>query len=145
MNKMQKHILTLAACTLALNASAGIEGWGLGAGVFDGDFGIQGRKDFALGEKKVSEVSLQGSVFNHDKLTFRFDADYHHILNPDSPVRLYPLAGMEFSINKRSNRWGANLGAGMNIKLTEHNDAFLEFKYVFGDWSGFGFMAGIHF
>ena len=145
MKKMQNHAGILAVSMLALNASAGIEGWGLGAGVFDGDFGIQGRKDFAFGEAKVSEVSLQGSVYFHDKTTFRFDADYHHILNPDSAFRIYPLVGMEFSIDKRSNRWGANLGGGMNIKLSEHNDAFFEFKYVFGDWSGFGFMAGIHF
>ena len=126
-------------------AQAGIEGWGLGAGVFDEDFGMQGRKDFTLTESGVSEVSLQGSVFLHDKTTFRFDANYHHYLNPKSAIRIYPLAGAEFSIRKKSNRWGANLGGGVNIRLTEHNDAFLELKYVFGDWSGIGFMAGIHF
>ena len=52
---------------------------------------------------------------------------------------------MEFSIDELSNRWGANLGGGLNIKLTENNDAYLKLKYVFGDWNGVGFMAGIHF
>ena len=145
MKNRYKYILILIACLLTPGVWAGIEGWGLGVGVFDEDVGVQGRKDFTLGEAEVSQISLQGSVFFHNRTTFRFDADYHHILNPESSFKLYPLAGAEFSINKKANRWGANLGGGLNIKLTEHNDLFIELKYVFGDWDGFGLMAGIHF
>lgn len=138
--------IMLLECTLYVaGAAAGVEGWGFGAGAFDDDFGIQGRKEFTFTEAEASKAALQGSVFFHNRTTFRFDADYHHILNPGSPLRIYPLAGAEFSIQRKANRWGANLGGGLNLKLTEHNELFIEVKYVFGDWDGFGLMAGIFF
>jgi len=145
MKNRRHYQIVLATMLWTAVAQAGVEGWGLGAGVFDDDFGIQGRKEFMLTETGVSELGLQGSVFFASKTTFRFDADYHHILNPGSAFRIYPLAGASFAIRRHSNRWGANLGGGVKVRLTEHNDAFLELKYVFGDWNGIGIMAGIHF
>ena len=35
--------LTIIMVVLAATASAEVKGWGIGAGVLDGDFGIQGR------------------------------------------------------------------------------------------------------
>jgi hypothetical protein len=98
-----------------------------------------------LDQKGVSEISLQGSVYFHNRTTFRFDADYHHILTPGETLRVYPLAGLQFAINSHNNRFGLNLGGGMNFSINENFDGFVELKYVFGDWEGFGVACGIRF
>jgi len=125
--------------------SLGLNGFGFGLGVFDGNFGIQARKDFMLGPKKISALSLQGSLFFNDETTFNVDVDYHHIFTPNSAFRIYPLAGIDLAIQKKENRFGINLGAGANIKVTDQNALFIEAKYVFGDWEGFGFIVGVDF
>ena len=43
---------------------------------FDGDFGIQGRKDMQLGGD-ISHLTAQASVVFANKTTFALDADYH--------------------------------------------------------------------
>jgi hypothetical protein len=142
---MHKYALALILCALAVSASAEIEGWGVGVGVFDGDFGFQGRKDFGLDPKGVSEISLQGSVYFHNRTTFRFDADYHHVLTPGESLLVYPLGGLQFAVNSRNNRFGLNLGGGMNFDINERLEGFVELKYTFGDWDGFGIAAGVRF
>ncbi len=139
-------IITLAIMMLALaaNASAEIKGWGLGVGVLDGDFGIQGRKDFWLGGD-ISQITTQGSVYFHSRTTFRVDADYHFIVNPEDPSRFYPLVGLQFAFNSKSAKLGVNGGAGVNFMLTEKTAAFGEIKYVFGDWHGLAITGGIYF
>jgi len=123
----------------------GLNGFGFGLGVFDGDFGIQGRKDFLLGPKKISELSFQGSLFFKDKTTFHLDADYHHVFTPNSSFRIYPLGGINLALRKKENRFGLNLGVGMNIKITDRNALFIEAKYIFGDWDGYGLIVGVEF
>jgi len=126
-------------------STGGIAGWGFGIGVFDGDFGIQGRKEFVLGKTKRSEISTQAAVYFQDDVTVRLDADYHYVFRPDSAFRFYPLAGIDFAIQDRNNRFGANLGAGIRLKITDYNALFIEGKYIFGDWDGFLISAGIYF
>lgn len=143
----RKHICVglITVGLLTIGASAKPGGWGVGMGGFDGDFGIQGRKDVSLGQSGIPEFSFQGSVILQNKTTFKFDADYHHIFNPDGPVRLYPLGGLQFAVNSNSNRFGLNLGGGLNIPFSEKVDGFLELKYTFGDWDGFSFVGGVRF
>ncbi|VGO17879.1 hypothetical protein PDESU_06481 [Pontiella desulfatans] len=114
-----------------------------GLGYFDGDPGMQIGKDFQLGQR--SEVAVLAGGYNQDRFTFRFDADYHFILTPDSPLRIYPLAGVDFAIRSKENRIGGNLGAGLSFNLAQPFSAFVEAKYVFGDWEGFGLVIGVHF
>lgn len=137
-------ILTIIMLSLALTASAEVKGWGIGAGVHDGDFGIQGRKDFWLGGD-ISQITGQASVYFHNTTTFRLDADYHFMINPESPSRFYPLVGLQFGFNSDSAEFGLNLGGGANFMLTEKMAAFAEVKYVVSDWDGLAITAGIYF
>jgi hypothetical protein len=128
----------------AANVSAQTKGWGAGVGAHDGDFGFQVRKDFWLGGD-ISQITGQASLFFHNKTTFKLDADYHFIINPGSPSRFYPLAGVQFAFNSDHAELGLNLGGGANFMLTEKTAAFGEAKFVIGDWDGFAFMVGIYF
>jgi hypothetical protein len=144
MNARHLLIVGVLMLTLVPAASAGPRGLGLGAGVFDGDFGVQVRKDFWLGGD-ISQISGQGSVYFQGKTTFRIDADYHFILNPKNAGRFYPLAGLDFAFNSITAKLGVNAGAGLNFKLTKKTAAFGEAKYIFGSWDGFAFTGGIYF
>lgn len=133
----------IIALTLASTASAEVKGWGLGAGVFHGDFGVQLRKDFWLGGD-ISQITGQGSVYFPGKTTFRVDIDYHFVINPKDPGRFYPLAGVDFAFNSDAFKVGINGGVGVNFMITQSLAAFGEAKYVFGKWDGWAFTAGIY-
>jgi len=143
-----KILATLLFLTLNLamvaNAPAKSKGLGLGVGAFDGDFGVQLRKDVWLGGD-ISQISGQASVIFASKTAFRLDADYHFILNSGKPSRFYPLVGVDFTFNSDHAKFGINAGGGVNFKLTEKTAAFAEGKYVFGDWDGWTFVGGIKF
>lgn len=136
-------IALLFSVTMATHADP--RGWGVGLGTFDGDFGAQARKGFTFGSELQYEVVLQGGLYNQNKLTGRFDADFHYIFNPDSSFQFYPLAGIDWAIQSKNNRVGANLGGGAMFDLNSETRLFLEAKYVAGDWDGFAFTAGIYF
>jgi len=144
MRTVRTLLLIIVLLTLATAASAEPKGWGIGAGAHDGDFGFQVRKDFWLGGD-ISQITGQGSVYFHNKTTFKLDADYHFIINPGNPSRFYPLVGLQFGFNSNSAKLGANLGFGANFMLTDKTAAFGEIKWVIGDWDGFCFGAGIYF
>ncbi len=136
--------LVLLLMTVA-SASAEVNGWGLAAGLQDGDFGVQARKDFWLGGD-ISQITAQGGIFFPSSTTvFRLDADYHFIINPENPGRFYPLGGIDFAFTSDHAKFGLNLGGGVNFRLTENTQAFAELKYVISDWDGLGIMAGIYF
>ena len=139
------RMLLLMAIVLMNSTSVYAEssGWGLGAGVHDGDFGAQVRKDFWLGGD-ISQITAQGSVFFHNNTTFKIDADYHFVITAGKG-RFYPLAGLQFAFNSDNVEFGINGGGGLNFMLTERMAAFAEIKYVFGDWDGFTIMGGIYF
>jgi hypothetical protein len=143
MKPIRTILLVLCVLLTATTASAQTRGWGLGASIFDGDFGVQVRKDFWLGGD-ISQITGQGSVFFPSKTTFRIDVDYHFILNPEGPGRFYPLAGIDFAFNSDHAKFGLNLGGGANFMLTEKTAAFGEAKFVIGDWDGFVFTLGIY-
>jgi hypothetical protein len=130
--------------TMATSASAEVKGWGVGIGLLDGDFGIQGRKDVWLGGD-ISHFTGQASVYFHNKVTFRIDADYHFIINPKDPSRFYPLAGLQLAFNSDAVKLGLNVGGGVNLMLTEKLAGFAELKYVIGDWNAWAVTAGIYF
>lgn len=146
MNIIRKTLLALIVITLAgaATAGAGAGEWGLGVGSHDGDFGVQARKDFWLGGD-ISQLTCQASVYWQNKKTFKLDADYHFIINPDQSSRFYPLAGLQFAFNSDDAKFGLNGGGGVNFRLTEKTAAFAEVKYVFGDWDGFTVTLGIYF
>ena len=144
MKIVRKTLLTLIVITLAGAATAGAGEWGLGFGSHDGDFGVQARKDFRLGGD-ISQLTCQASVYWQNKTTFKLDADYHFIINPENPGRFYPLAGLQFAFNSDSAKFGINAGGGFNFMLTESKAAFVEAKFVFGKWDGFAIMGGIYF
>ena len=130
--------------TIAANAPAKTRGLGLGAGSFDGEFGVQLRKDFWLGGD-ISQIAGQASVIFASKTAFRLDADYHFMINPGDPSRFYPLVGVDFTFNSDQAKFGVNAGGGVNLRLTEKTAAFAEGKYVFGKWDGWTFVGGIRF
>jgi len=137
-------ILTIIMLSLSLTASAETKGWGLGAGAHDGDFGVQLRKDFWLGGD-ISQITGQAGIYFPKKTTFRLDADYHFMINPESPSRFYPLVGLQFAFHSDSAKFGLNLGGGANFMLTQSMAAFAELKYVVSDWDGLAFAAGLYF
>jgi len=143
MKSIRTLVFVFFVLVLAMNASAQTRGWGLGASVFDGDFGVQARKDFWLGGD-ISQITGQGSVYFPSKTTFRFDVDYHFILNPEGSGRFYPLAGIDFAFNSDRSKFGLNLGGGATFMLTEKTAAFGEAKFVAGDWDGFVFTLGFY-
>jgi hypothetical protein len=136
--------LTIVMLAFATTSLAEVKGWGVGVGLLDGDFGIQGRKDIWLGGD-ISQITPQASVYFHDKTTFRVDVDYHLIINPEKPSRFYPLGGIQIAFNSDAVKFGLNLGGGVNFMLTEKLEAFAELKYVISDWDGFAITAGIYF
>lgn len=139
-----KVLLTL--CTLcAVGSFAEPRGWGVGAGVFDGDFGAQARKGFIFGEELRYAIDLQAGLYNQNKWTGRFNADFHYMFRPDSAFRLYPLAGINFALQSQRNRAGVNIGGGALFDLNTDTSLFFEAKYVAGDWDGYALTAGIYF
>ena len=141
----QKIYLTLLIAICAGGSLAEPRGWGLGVGVFEEDFGVHARKDFIMGENRQFDIALQGGIYNQNKWTGRFDADFHYVFFPASTFRLYPLAGLDFAIQSKSNRFGMNLGGGATVELNSATRLFVEAKYVVGDWEGFALTAGIYF
>ena len=139
-----KYIVVFSLLVMAMAPSAEAKDWGIGAGALDGDVGFQLRKDFWLGGD-ISQITGQTSVYFHGRTTFRFDADYHFILNPGNPGRFYPLAGLDFSVNSDAAKFGFNAGGGFNFKFTEKNAAFAEAKFIFGGRDGFAIVGGIFF
>jgi hypothetical protein len=134
-------LFAVTLLTLAMNAPVEAKDWGIAAGAFDGDFGFQLRKDFWLGGD-ISQITGQGSVYFQNRTTYRFDADYHFILNSGNSGRFYPLAGVDFAVNSDSAKLGLNGGGGFNFNLTEKNAAFVEAKFVFWGHDGFAINGG---
>lgn len=144
-----KHLLIAATIVLmsanGLTAGEGPRGWGFGIGLFEGDFGAHARKDFTLGRAGLYEIVVQGGLYNQNRWTGRFDADFHYVFRPESSLRFYPLAGFDWALQKKYNRAGANLGGGLTIDLNDQTRLFLEAKYVAGDWDGFALTGGVYF
>ena len=143
-------ILALTLVALASPAFAETKGWGAGLYVFDGEFGIQGRKDFWLGGD-LSQITGQGSVIFASKTTFALDVDYHFIIkssNSDGTAgtsRFYPLVGLDFMFHGDGSEFGLNLGGGANFMMTDTMAAFAELKFVISDWDGLGIGLGVYF
>jgi hypothetical protein len=144
MKALRVSLIAAVALILATSASAETHGWGLGAGAFNGDFGVQLRKDIGLGGD-ISHITAQGSVFFPGKTSFRLDADYHFSFLFGKGSRFYPLGGVDFTFNSNTAKFGVNAGGGLNFMLTKKLAAFGEGKYVFGDWDGWTFVGGIYF
>jgi opacity protein-like surface antigen len=144
MKTVTAFLLIILTMAVATTASAKVRGWGIGAGVLDGDFGLQARKDFFLGGD-ISQITGQASVYFHNKTTFRVDADYHFLIKAGEPSRFYPLAGLQLAFNSDAVKFGVNGGAGLNFMLTENLAAFAEVKYVFGSWDGWAITGGFYF
>jgi hypothetical protein len=143
MKTLRMTVLTIIVLAAATTSTAEVGRWGLGVGAKSGDIGFQLRKNFWLGGD-VSQITGQGSVFLHNKTTFRVDADYHFVIT-EGKGRFYPLVGLDFAFTSDDAKFGVNGGGGVNFKLTEKNAAFGEVKYVFGGWDGWAFMGGIFF
>ena len=145
MNTSKLLLLTLAFLILASPALAETNGWGAGIQIFDGEFGIQGRKDFWLGGD-ISQITGQVNVIFASDVVFALDVDYHFVIKSDTGTsRFYPLAGIDFKFNGDGSDFGINLGGGANFMMTEKLAAFVELKYVISDWDGFGVGLGVYF
>jgi hypothetical protein len=144
MKFVRTWLVATMCCSLAGAAQAEVKGWGAGAGVMDGDFAVQLRKDFWLGGD-ISQITGQAGASFHKKTVGRIDADYHFILNPRKPSRFYPLVGLQFAFNSDHVEFGINGGGGVNFKLTPKLAAFAEVKYVFSDWDGLSILGGLYF
>ena len=143
-------LLALTLITLASPGFAETKGWGVGLNIFDGEFGIQGRKDFWLGGD-ISQITGQASVIFANRTVFALDVDYHFIIkssNSDGTSgtsRFYPLVGLDFMFHGDGSEFGLNLGGGANFMMTDTMAAFAELKYVISDWNGFGIGVGVYF
>jgi hypothetical protein len=138
-------VLTAALLTLATPSLAETNGWGAGIHIFDGEFGIQGRKDFWLGGD-ISQITGQAGIIFANDVVFDLDVDYHFVITSDNGTsRFYPLAGIDFKFNGDGSDFGVNLGGGANFMMTEKLAAFAELKYVISDWDGFGVTLGVYF
>jgi len=137
-------LLALVTLSIATTASAQGSGFGLGVGAHDGDIGFQLRKDFWLGGD-ISAITGQASVYLHNKTTFKADADYHFIINPEDPSRFYPLVGVQFGFNSDKAKLGLNIGGGATFMLTQKTAAFFEAKFVIAGFDGFTFGGGVYF
>jgi hypothetical protein len=144
MKRVSRICLTIIVLSLAGSATIAVGDWGIGAGAQDGDVGFQVREDFWLGGD-ISRLTCQAPVYSHSKTTFAIDADDHFIINPDKPSRFYPLVGFEFAFNSDHSEVGINGGGGMNSMLTRKTAAFVEAKYVFGEWDGWAVTVGFSF
>jgi len=122
-----------------------IKGWGLGVGNFDQDFGIHARKDFMFGASQKFEAVIQAGIYNQKEWTGRFDVDFHYVFKPTSSFFLYPLAGVDYAVQKRHNRVGMNLGGGCMADLNDITRLFIEAKYVTGEWDGYSISIGVYF
>ncbi len=142
-NKLKATLVLFACCTVSTFAEP--RGWGLGLGVFDNDFGLHARKDFIFGGEQQFEAVLQGGLYNQNKWTGRFDADFHFVFTPSSTFRLYPLIGLDWALQERNNRAGVNLGGGCTIDINSETRLFVEGKYVAGDWDGYALTFGLYF
>ena len=143
-------LLALTLITLASPGFAETKGWGAGLNIYDGEFGIQGRKDFWLGGD-ISQITGQGSVIFAGKTVFALDVDYHFMIKTSGAdgtsgaSRFYPLVGLDFMFNGDGSEFGVNLGGGANFMLTDTMAAYAELKYVISDWNAFGIGVGIYF
>jgi hypothetical protein len=146
MTKVRTLLMTFIVLALATTASAQPKALGLGAGVIDGEFSAQLRRDFWLGGE-VSQITGQAGISFASKAIFRLDADYHFVLNADKPSRFYPLAGLEFAFTSDHVHFGVNVGGGLNFRLTQSMDAFAEVKYIISGngFDGWFLMGGIYF
>jgi hypothetical protein len=137
-------ILTvLAVVAFAAPAMAG--GFGLGAQIFDGEFGVQARKDFVLGGD-IGEITGQAGVIFAGTEIFTVDADYHFMFSKESSSRFYGLVGPQLAFGDGFTEFGVNLGAGLNFMMTDTKAAFAEVKFVvISDYDGLVATAGIYF
>lgn len=146
MKPLRLFALTVVVLAMAASASAEVKGWGLGAGVIDGDFSAQVRRDFWLGGD-ISQITGQAGIWFPYKTSFRIDTDYHFMVRTStgSTSRWYPLAGVNFAFNSDHARFGLNAGGGVNFMFTESTAGFAEAKFIISDWDGFAFHVGIYF
>lgn len=147
---MKKMILTTLAMAMAASifvvpAQAGANGLGVGAILFDGEFGLQARKDFWMGGD-ISQITGQaGFIFAGDGV-LDLSTDYHFVIQTESGTsKWYPLVGLNFKTDFDFGEFGVNAGAGVNFMMTDTTAAFAEVKYVFSDLDDFGFALGIYF
>ena len=138
--------LSIVLLAMALPASAETKGWGVGAGIFDGDFAAQVRKDFWLGGD-ISQITGQAGIFFPYKTSFRLDVDYHFNIRSSegSTSRFYPLVGASFAFNGDGSEFGLNVGGGANFMFTDTMAGFAELKYIISDWDGFAITVGVYF
>lgn len=144
-------VLALAVSTLAIPAQAQTEksnmrtSWGAGIQLFDGEFGLEARKDFWLGGD-ISQLTGQVGILFANDAVLTLDLDYHFSIKTDSGTsRFYPLVGLDFKTDFDYSEFGLNLGGGANFMMTDKLAAFAELKYVISDWDAFGVALGVYF
>ena len=127
---------------MAVPALAG--GFGAGAQTYDGDLGVQLRKEYTIGGDIGSFTGQAGLIFA-DSEVFTVDADYHFNLTRQQ-TRFYGLVGPQLAFNSDFTEFGVNLGAGLNFMLTDTRAAFAEVKVVVvSDYDGVVATVGLFF
>jgi len=137
-------LLTIALVALVCAAPAMAGGFGVGAQVYDGDFGAQVRTDFAMGGDIGALTGQAGIVFAADEV-FVLDADWHYYFNKGAS-RFYALVGPSLAFNSDFSEFGINAGAGLNFNMTDTKKAFAEAKFVLiSDFDGLVATVGLFF
>ena len=147
---LSAFVLALTLFASAAPTLAETNGWGAGLNIVDGEFGIQGRKDFLLGGD-INQITGQASVIFANDAVFALDVDYHFIIkssNSDGTAgtsRFYPLVGLDFMFNSDASEFGVNVGGGANFMMTDTMAAFAELKYILFGVEVWGIGVGVYF
>lgn len=71
---------------------------------------------------------------NREVTTLQLNANVHYVQHVGGPLSLYPFVGVTYSHwgynGPDHSRWGANLGAGLEVNLGRRWVAFGEFRFM---------------
>lgn len=135
---------------LGMTYGGQIEKLGLQIG---GQYGITNEIDLAAGLSWFFPDETSGGGVDVRSNFWMIDVDGHYNFDMGSGLRLYPLAGVNFTtarvkINSNSSsnsEIGLNIGGGAAFQLSDPLAAFAEIKYILGDADQAVFGFGILF
>ncbi|PHI19123.1 hypothetical protein CEQ90_14520 [Lewinellaceae bacterium SD302] len=159
MKALRYSLFLLLFAGFGLTASAQLSlGGGLGYNLEAEELGINVRGVYGFNETWRGQAGftyyLAGEGINFSE--FNLNANYVFSDNGDGTL-IYALAGINFfrvgfdDINvggividgASSTETGLNIGAGINLGLSDNISVFGEAKYVISDFDGLGLFAGI--
>lgn len=147
MRKLKFTLFLITVFTISLSAQIKV---GAGLSLVDGNIGISGKGTVGVNEQfdaggMISYYFLEGDA---TALTFDIDAQYKALGEPDG-FRLKGIAGLQFARvavgDFSDTEIGINIGALLEIPVTESLEVYIEPKYVIEGLEDFVISAGVFF